>query len=174
MSRLSITACSTFSSPRKVLSIVDPLRRFFSVVRTKAPPLPGFTCWKSTTWKSPSGRSRDIPRLRSLVETTAIAASSGSDLGGTRQGAAPGFGDHDRVLDADPAVPGEVDARFDGDDVAGGEHSVGHRRDPRVLVDVEPHPVAGAVDEGVGPPCLRDHVATGRIDVPGAHARSHR
>src|SRR5688572_22963705 len=118
MSRLSMTACWTFSSARNVLSICAPLRRFRSVVRTKAPPLPGFTCWKSTTWNSPSGRSRLMPRLRSLVETMAMGWDlGGSELGGTRERATAGVGDHDGVLDADPAVPREVDAGLDGDDV---------------------------------------------------------
>ena len=41
---------------------------FFSFIRTKALPLPGFTCWYSTIWKIPSSRSRAIPGLTSLVE----------------------------------------------------------------------------------------------------------
>ena len=73
MSRLSMIACSSFSSARNVRSTWAPLRMLRSVVRTKAPPLPGFTCWKSTTWKSPSGRLRDMPFLRSLVETAGMA-----------------------------------------------------------------------------------------------------
>src|SRR5262245_57434727 len=46
-----------------------PVRTFFSLVRTKAPPLPGLTCWNSTTVTRPSGRSSAMPFLRSLVET---------------------------------------------------------------------------------------------------------
>src|SRR5579864_6398342 len=46
-----------------------PLRTFLSLVRTNAPPLPGLTCWNSTTVNSPSGRSRVMPFFRSLVET---------------------------------------------------------------------------------------------------------
>ena len=36
----------TFSPERNVLSTDLPLSRFLILVRTKAPPLPGFTCWK--------------------------------------------------------------------------------------------------------------------------------
>ena len=38
-------------------------------VRTNAPPLPGFTCWNSTTVTRPSdGRLRAMPFFRSFVE----------------------------------------------------------------------------------------------------------
>src|SRR3546814_15896753 len=111
-------ACSTFSSARNVRSTLPPVRVFRSVVRTNAPPLPGFTCWKSTTWNRPSGRLRDMPRLRSLVETAAIVGTfdlQGSrDDGRTREAAAPGGRDHDGVLDADPADAGAVHAGLDG------------------------------------------------------------
>jgi hypothetical protein len=45
--RRSWTSASSSRSPlRKVRSTTLPLRRFFSFVRTNAPPFPGFTCWK--------------------------------------------------------------------------------------------------------------------------------
>ena len=74
MSFLSTMACSTRSSARKVLSSTPPDRALRSVVRTNAGPLPGLTCWKSTTWNSPSGRSRVMPLFRSLVVVAAICA----------------------------------------------------------------------------------------------------
>src|SRR5262245_46143642 len=126
ISRLSMTACSSFSSPRNVRSTWPPVRVLRNVVRTKAPPLPGFTCWKSTTWNSPSGRSRDMPRFRSLLETAAIVGSSSSELGGEREGPAALGGDDDGVLDADAAVTGTVDARFHRHHMAGRERCV-HR-----------------------------------------------
>ena len=46
----SYSTSSTFSPARKVLSMTLPCRMCLSLVRTKAPPLPGFTCWKSTIW----------------------------------------------------------------------------------------------------------------------------
>src|SRR5688572_22080979 len=133
MSRLSMMACSSFSSARNVRSICAPERVLRRVVRTKAPPLPGFTCWKSTTWNSPSGRLRDIPRFRSLVETAGMADPL-SVLGGLCEQAAPIGGDHDGVFDAYAAHAGEVHARFDGDDVAGGERSIGGPGNRGVLV----------------------------------------
>ncbi len=39
----------SFSPARNVLSTTAPVARFLSFVRTNAPPLPGFTCWNSTT-----------------------------------------------------------------------------------------------------------------------------
>ena len=44
----SKSTSSTFSPARKVLSITRPAFMCLSLVRTKAPPLPGLTCWKST------------------------------------------------------------------------------------------------------------------------------
>src|ERR1044071_5621812 len=44
----SKSTSSTFSPARNVLSITRPCRMCLSLVRTKAPPLPGLTCWKST------------------------------------------------------------------------------------------------------------------------------
>ena len=67
MSRLSMMACSTFSAARNVRSITAPVRAFFRVVRTKAPPLPGFTCWNSTTVNRPLSSSSVMPFFRSFV-----------------------------------------------------------------------------------------------------------
>src|SRR6266849_4403604 len=44
----SKSTSSTFSPARNVLSMTRPCRMCLSLVRTKAPPLPGLTCWKST------------------------------------------------------------------------------------------------------------------------------
>src|SRR5580658_7242925 len=122
-----------------------PLRTFLSLVRTKAPPLPGLTCWNSTTLNRPSGRSRLMPFFRSLVETAMDVLCEA----GQRAGAVLG---HDEgVLHTDAAVPGNIDTGLNGDDEAGGEDSsaqLGHRRR---LVDVEADAVAGAVLEAVGP-----------------------
>src|SRR3984885_13837009 len=117
MSRLSMIACSSFSSARYVRSITAPLRTFFSFVRTKAPPLPGFTCWNSTTLNSPSGRSRLMPFFRSLVET---AMNVLCEIG---QGASAVLGHHQGVLHAHAAMSRNVDPGLDGDDEARGEDS---------------------------------------------------
>src|SRR3984885_7089990 len=101
------------------------VRKFGILVRTNAPPLPGFTCWNSTTLNRPSGRSRLMPFFRSLVETAMdVLCESG-------QGACAVLGYDEGVLNADAAVPGNVHAGLDRDDEAGGEDSsaqLGHRR----------------------------------------------
>ena len=67
MSFLSSTACWTRMPALNVRSKTLPLRRLRSFVLTKAPPLPGLTCWNSTTWNKPLSSSRVIPFFRSLV-----------------------------------------------------------------------------------------------------------
>src|SRR5580700_10675160 len=120
-------ACSTRSSARKVFSTTAPVRTFLSFVRTKAPPLPGFTCWNSTTLNRPSGRSRLMPFFRSLVETAMnIVRKSG-------QGASAVLGHHQRVLYTDAAVPGNVDTGLDGHDEAGSQDSSAQLTDRRGL-----------------------------------------
>ena len=68
MSRLSMTACSTLIPALNVRSITAPFFRLRILVRTNAPPLPGLTCWNSTTVNSPLSSSRVIPVLKSFVE----------------------------------------------------------------------------------------------------------
>src|SRR6516165_8030534 len=168
MSRFSMIACSSFSSARYVRSITAPLRTFLSFVRTKAPPLPGLTCWNSTTLNRPSGRSRLMPFFRSLVETAMdVLRESG-------QGAGAVLGHDQCVLDTDASVPGDIDTGLDGDDEAGGEDSsaeLGHRRG---LVDIEPDSVPGAVLEALRPARLPDDVTTDVVHLLHADARPHR
>src|SRR5579863_7681336 len=95
-----------------------PVRTFLSLVRTNAPPLPGLTCWNSTTEKRPSERLRLIPFFRSLVDT---AGMSESILSSTGEGPAAAFGHHHGVLDPDASEPRQVDAGLDGDHMAGDE-----------------------------------------------------
>src|SRR3954462_7542900 len=70
MSRLSTVAVSTFVPALNVLSTTLPESTFFSLVRTKAPPLPGLTCWNSTTDHSCPSRLSTRPFLRSFVVAT--------------------------------------------------------------------------------------------------------
>src|SRR4051794_25080019 len=70
MPRLSTVAVSTFVPALKVRSTTLPDITFLSVVRTNAPPLPGLTCWNSTTVQSWPSRLRTSPFLRSLVVAT--------------------------------------------------------------------------------------------------------
>src|SRR3954471_18114340 len=77
MPRLSTLAVSTFTPALKVLSTTLPERTLFSFVRTKAGPLPGLTCWNSTTDQSwPPSSLSTMPFLRSFVEAT-VAESPG-------------------------------------------------------------------------------------------------
>ena len=68
MSRLSTVAVSTLTPALKVLSTTLPVSTFFSVVRTKAGPLPGLTCWNSVIVQSWPSRLSTRPFLKSLVE----------------------------------------------------------------------------------------------------------
>src|SRR5699024_5399768 len=60
-------AVSTLTPALKVLSTPLPDMTFFSLVRTKAGPLPGLTCWNSTTLHSCRSMTSTIPFLRSFV-----------------------------------------------------------------------------------------------------------
>src|SRR5260370_10190541 len=110
ISRLSMTAKGTFSSARKVRSMTAPVRKFFSLVRTNAPPLPGLTCWNSTTVMSPSGRLRAMPFFRSLVEMlTGVPGSVPRDderLGGFGEEVGAVLGHHHAVPDQHAADAG--------------------------------------------------------------------
>src|SRR5215471_9215085 len=109
-----MTASGTFSSARKVRSSTAPVRKFFSFVRTNAPPLPGLTCWNSTTVINPSGRFSAMPFFRSLVEMLkgllsrrplhhGVLGELGQCLGAVDR-------DDERVLDAHAADAREVHA----------------------------------------------------------------
>src|SRR6266566_7148260 len=69
MSLRSTIARPTLTPALNVFSVTAPVLTFRSFERTKAPPLPGFTCWNSTTWNSIPSRSSVMPFLRSFVET---------------------------------------------------------------------------------------------------------
>src|SRR5580698_10813098 len=70
MSRLSTLATSTLMPALNVLSTTLPDITFFSLVRTNAGPLPGLTCWNSTTFHSCPSRFSVMPFFRSLVVAT--------------------------------------------------------------------------------------------------------
>src|SRR5580693_2953080 len=72
ISRLSTVATSTRTPALKVRSTTLPDITFFSLVRTKAPPLPGLTCWKSTTFHSWPSMLRVMPFFRSFVVATSV------------------------------------------------------------------------------------------------------
>ena len=74
MSRLSTFAVSTLVPALNVLSTTLPDITFFSVVRTKAPPLPGLTCWNSVTVQSWPSMLSTRPFFRSFVVATVSAS----------------------------------------------------------------------------------------------------
>src|SRR5919198_476054 len=73
--RDSVRTGRNFSPARNVLSITAPSLVRLSLVRTKAPPLPGFTCWNSTILKTVPSTSMWVPFLNWLVEITPPKAS---------------------------------------------------------------------------------------------------
>src|SRR3954452_17135763 len=77
--RDSVRIGRNFSPARNVRSITAPSSARLSLVRTKAPPLPGFTCWNSTILKTVPSTSMWVPFLNWLVLITAarLAAFSG-------------------------------------------------------------------------------------------------
>ena len=65
----SVCTRANFSPARNVRSTTAPVARFLTFVRTKAPPFPGFTCWKSTMRQTPPSSSMCIPFLNWFVLT---------------------------------------------------------------------------------------------------------
>src|SRR5215467_13665935 len=173
----STVATSTLTPALKVRSTTLPDRTFFSLVRTKAPPLPGLTCWKSTTVHSCPSMFSVMPFLRSFVVATSdvswvrgqarqgVSALEDKQLprgrccGRGEQGTGSPGAHHQGVLDPDTAPAGHVDARFDGDgnpvSKSTGPAASQHRR----LMDLQANSVPKAVREVLAVACLRDHVA---------------
>src|SRR5690349_4044350 len=166
ISRRSTVATSTLTPALKVRSTTLPDRMFLSLVRTKAPPLPGLTCWKSTTFQSWPSRFSVMPFLRSLVVATSVVSPGylgpnsgfeneqlprGHGLGGGEQvtgsrGTGPGA-NYQGVLNPDAAPAGQVDTRLDGDGNPVPECTRPRHPHMRCLVDLQPHPVTEAVAE---------------------------
>src|SRR5579872_6408354 len=128
ISRLSTVATSTLTPALKVLSTTLPDITFFSLVRTNAGPLPGLTCWNSTTFQSCPSRFSVMPFFRSFVVATGSlhalqdeqfpAGRKVSRRGLCHRSQRPGSPArrHDQhVLDPDAALAGQVHTRLDGD-----------------------------------------------------------
>ena len=126
----SVCTRANFSPARKVSSTTAPVSRFFSFVRTKAPPLPGFTCWNSTMRHIAPRCSMCMPVLE-LVRADDLGhdarqgtcsvkryATTSQLLREGRQDLATVLGDDDQILDAAAADARNVQARLDGDDVS--------------------------------------------------------
>src|SRR4051794_41170631 len=71
-SRRSTFSMSTFAPALYVLSTTFPVTTFFSLVRTNAPPLPGLTCWNSTTFQSWPSMLSTTPLRMSAVEAMRV------------------------------------------------------------------------------------------------------
>src|SRR5918995_5193774 len=169
MPRLSTVAVSTLVPALKVRSTTLPDSTFFSVVRTKAPPLPGLTCWNWTTDQSWPSRSSTMPFFRSLVVATSVAVSAGSQdhevLGGGGQQVGLGaVADHEGVLDADSPAPGQVDPGLDGDGHPVGQCTGAELAQRRRLVDLQAHAVAEPVHEVLAVAGGGDHVPGRGVD----------
>src|SRR5260221_4830483 len=178
MSRLSTLATSTLIPALKVLSTTFPDITFFSFVRTNAGPLPGLTCWNSTTFHSCPSMFSVMPFFRSFVLATGRLHELQDEQFPGRQevshrslrhrGQGPGSPArrHDQhVLNPDAALAGQVHTRLDGDRnpvVKFTRSSVPQRRG---LVDLQPHAVPETVLEVVRMPGRGDPVARGRVHV---------
>src|SRR6266540_4250986 len=75
MSFVSVRTRANFSPARNVLSTTAPLPSALSLVRTKAPPLPGLTCWNSTIRQALPSSSMCIPFLNWFVLTVSATAA---------------------------------------------------------------------------------------------------
>src|SRR4029079_16949166 len=162
----STIARPTFTPALNVRSITAPVLTLRSFVRTKAPPLPGFTCWNSTTWNSTLSSSRVMPFFRSLVDTLNGGCSSQLDqiaVGDADDDAPIGIDLH-HVLDPNAADPGEVDPRLDGDDGARGQRIVLFAPQAGSFMDLEADAVTQAVDERLAVPGFLDHSTADGVD----------
>src|SRR5437764_2621376 len=179
--RVSVRIGRNFSPARKVLSITAPSFARLSLVRTKAPPFPGLTCWNSTILKTVPSTSMWVPLRNWLVEITSAEGSGAGRhsvddrqlLRERAQHIAARFGNDDQVLDPDAELAREVDPRLDRDRVAGLELAFRARGEPRVLMDVQAHPVAEPVAEVLAVPRRLDHLARDGVDGTQAGPRMH-
>src|SRR6266487_1330361 len=167
MSLRSTIARPTLTPALNVFSVTAPVLTFRSFERTKAPPLPGFTCWNSMIWNSVPSSSRVIPFLKSFVETLTVPVRLQLEQLSRRraQHAASVVGDLHGVLDANAAQARQVHARFHGDDRPGRELVGELETQPRALVDLQPDAVAEPVGERLSVPRLLDGAAHDAIDL---------
>src|ERR671929_1522725 len=122
-----------FSPARNVLSTTAPESRLRRRERTKAPPLPGLTCWNSRIRHTEPSSSMCIPLRNWLVETiSAMRARSLVDghelLWERRQHLRSPLPHGDEVLDPYAAETREVHARLHGDDVSREQRAARRRR----------------------------------------------
>src|SRR3954452_14377378 len=101
-----------FSPARNVRSTTAPESMFFTRVRTKAPPLPGLTCWKSMMRQTAPSSWMCMPFRNWLVVTVSATAASLVDghqvFREARGDLRSAVGDDHQVLDPDPSEPFQV------------------------------------------------------------------
>src|ERR1700733_7427823 len=172
MSRLSTLATSTLIPALKVLATTLPDSTFLSLVRTKAGPLPGLTCWNSTTFQSCPSRFSVMPFFRSLVLATRRLQLQDQQLpGGRSQESGSVARRHDQyVLYTDAAHSWQVDTRLDGDRNPVRQFTRSPVPQHRRLVDLQPDPVPEAVLEVRRVPGRLDHVAGRGVHRARLHA----
>src|SRR5579862_4644697 len=193
ISRLSTLATSTLVPALKVRSTTLPDSTFFSLVRTNAPPLPGLTCWNSTTPQSWPSMFSVMPFFRSLVVATVVISCGanrarprpgsqdeqvpggrGEQLRRSRRaclsstGASP---DDESVLDPDPAPAGQVDAGLDGNGNPVHESTCPSVSHHRRFVHLQADAMAEAVLEVRAVPGRLDHVPGRAVHVAHVGAR---
>src|SRR5919107_1589592 len=171
ISRLSTVAVSTLVPALNVLSTTFPDSTFFRVVRTKAPPLPGLTCWKFTTDHSWPSRLSTSPFFSSLVVATSAchfpviisrASRARHDpevLRGQGEELGLAVGDDEGVLDTHAAPVCQVDTRLDGDRHAWLQCTDAELRQRRSLVDLQADAVAETMDKVLAVPGLCNHLS---------------
>src|SRR5665647_3382041 len=154
MSRLSTLAVSTFTPALNVRSTTFPVSTFLSLVRTKAPPLPGLTCWNSTTVQSWPSKFSTSPFFRSLVvATVGLPARWGRSGGAERLAGMPAPGGGSRV-------PAEA---LDGH----------HDRDRRWVAEQQ-DPADGGPFQHADPGPAAQHGLCARADRPARKGRAAR
>src|SRR6516165_1437243 len=153
---------STLIPALKVLSTTLPDSTFFSLVRTKAPPLPGLTCWNSTTFHSCPSRFSVMPFFRSfVVATSRLQLQDQQFSGGRSQDAGSPARRHDQdVLYPDAAPSGQVNTRLDGDRNPVCQLTRSPVPQHRRLVDLKAHAVPESVLEVLGVPGRLHHGAS--------------
>src|SRR6266550_9280385 len=170
----STIASPTFTPALNVFSTTAPVLTFRSFERTNAPPLPGFTCWNSTTWKRVPSRSSVMPFLRSFVETLTRTPLQLDQLTrGDPDHRTPVVADLDHVLDPDATDAGQVHTRLDRHDGALGELVDLGRSEPGLFVDLQTDAVAETVDEAVPIARLVDDGASRGVHRHPGHPRPH-
>src|ERR1700751_3673517 len=172
ISRLSTLATSTLMPALKVLSTTLPDSTFFSLVRTKAGPLPGLTCWNSTTFQSCPSRFSVMPFFRSLVLATRRLQLQDQQFPGGRSQESGSVirRHHQHVLDPNAALAGQVNARLDGDRNPVRQFTRSPVPKQRRLVDLKADTVPEAVLEVRGVSRRLDHLARRPVDRARLHA----